>query len=182
MIRDRVDGRAPEIAIYWSAGRALALNIPVTGGTLTSPVLTMRTSGGDPYSADPGVGTATMPDPLTLRLAWTADDMAALNRTTRIVEYRFDIEGIPDGLSAAQVLAGTLAVYPTTWGKQIPSNNVGTLVLNGGTTIALEVTVPPPDGPIDGGYHDDRYGGTTGIDGGSHDSTFTDTTYDGGSI
>jgi hypothetical protein len=180
MTRPQLDVRAPQVAIHGSAGRAVAFNIPVTGGTLTSPVLTMRSGAGDPFTADPGVGAASMVDPLTLRVAWTAADMAALNAGTRPLEYRFDVEGVPDGLAVAQVLAGTLTVYPTTWGKQIPANSLGTLVLNGGTTVTLELTVPAPDGPIDGGYHDDRYGGTTGIDGGLFDDTFTDTTYDGG--
>jgi hypothetical protein len=176
----QLDVRAPEVDIHGSAGRALALNIPVTGGVITSPVLTMRTGSGDPFTADPGVGTASMPAPQTLRLAWTAPDMAALNTTTRPVRYRFDVAGVPDGLAVAQVLAGTLTVYPTTRGQEPPANTVGTLVLTNGVTFALDVTVPTPDGPIDGGYHDDRYGGTTGYDGGSFDSIFTDTTYDGG--
>jgi hypothetical protein len=183
MIRPQFDQRAPEVEMHGSATRELALNIPVTGGVLTSPVLTMKTRGGDPFTADPGLGTVSMADPDSLRLVWSSADMAALNRSTRHVEYGFDVEGVVDGGSVAQVLAGTLNVYPTTWGRPIPVNDLGTLVLNGGSTITVAVTVPTPDGPIDGGLLDESLGGTgSGIDGGSFADVFTDTTYDGGSF
>lgn len=181
MIRPQFDQRAPEVELHGSATRELALNIPVTGGVLTSPALTMKTRGGDPFTADPGRGTVTMADPDSLRLVWSSADMAALNRSTRHVEYGFDVEGVVDGGSVAQVLAGTLTVYPTTWGRPIPVNDLGTLVLNGGSTITVAVTVPTPDGPIDGGRSDEVYGGgLPGLDGGTATSTFTETLYDGG--
>lgn len=78
MPRTIVDLRPPQLDLHGIAGREFALDIPVTGGVLTSPVLTMKTAAGDAYTTDPGVGTATMPSADTLRVAWTAADMSAL--------------------------------------------------------------------------------------------------------
>lgn len=181
MIRQQFDQRAPEVELHGSATRELALNIPVTGGVLTSPVLTMKTRGGDRFTAEPGLGTVSMADTDSVRLVWSSADMAALNRSTRPVEYRFDVEGVVNGGAVGQVLAGTLNVYPTTWGRPIPINDLGTLVLNGGSTITVAVTVPAPDGPIDGGRADEVYSSRLQrLDGGTATTGFTDTIYDGG--
>lgn len=177
----QIDLRAPLIALHATAARELALNIPVTGGTLTSPVLSMKTRSGAAFTTDPSVGTASMADSDSLRLAWSAADMAALEAGARPVEYRVEVTGSVDGGAPSQVLAGTLTVYPTTWGRPIPVNELGTLVLNGSPTITLAVTVPTPDGPIDGGRAAEVYGGgLPGLDGGTATSNFTDTFYDGG--
>jgi hypothetical protein len=181
MSRTIVDQRPPELQLHGIAGRAFAFDIPVTGGVLTSPVLTMRTGAGDPYTTDPGVGTATMVDADTLRIAWTADDMAALNTTTRGSgkTYRIEIAGSVDGGSVASIIGGTLSVYPTTHTRFTP-NNAATLSLNNGGTYSLAITVPTPDAPIDGGAPDEVF--LDGIDGGLYSDSFSNTTYDGGSI
>lgn len=180
MPRTIVDLRPPQLDLHGIAGREFALDIPVTGGVLTSPVLTMKTAAGDAYTTDPGVGTATMPSADTLRVAWTAADMSALNTTTRAKTYRIEVAGSIDGAAVASVIGGLLTTYPTTWTRSVPTSSAS-LVLNNGTTLALEVSVPAPDGPIDGGRSDEVYGGDLpGIDGGSYSSTYTDTTYDGG--
>lgn len=180
MSRVTVDGRPPALALHAIAGREFAHEIPVTGGTLTSPLLTMKTSGGDPYTTDPGVGAASLSDAATLRLAWTAADLAALNTTTRQKHYLIEIAGSVDGSNPLSVIGGTLTVYPTTWARSVPSSST-TLVLNNGTTLTLELTVPAPAPATDGGAMDEVYV-DDGIDGGSFDDTFTDTDYDGGSI
>jgi hypothetical protein len=181
MIRPQFDQRAPEVELHGSATRELALNIPVTGGVITSPVLTMKTRGGDRFTAEPGLGAVSMVATASLRLVWSSADMAALNRSTRPVEYRFDVEGVVDGGVVGQVIAGNLTVYPTTWGRPIPRNELGTLVLNGGSTITIAVTVPTPDGPIDGGRADEVYSSRLPrLDGGTATTTFTETIYDGG--
>ena len=181
MSRVTDDQRPPALALHGIAGRELAKNIGVTGGVLTSPVLTMKTSGGDPYTTDPGVGAASMPATDTLRLLWTAADMAALNTTTRPKTYRIEIAGSIDGSNTVSTIGGTLSVYPTTYARDVPSSTT-TLSLNNGNALTLSLSVAAPDGPIDGGAFDEQFGGTTGIDGGLHSDTFTDTTYDGGSI
>lgn len=177
----QLDLRAPSIALHAPVGRELALNIPVTGGTLTSPVLAMKTRAGAAFTTDPGVGVASMADSDSLRLVWSAADMAALEAGARPVEYRIEVTGVVDAGVPTQVLAGTLTAYPTTWGRPIPAHELGTLVLNGGSAITLAVTVPTPDGPIDGGRSNEVYGGgLPGLDGGTAASTFTETLYDGG--
>lgn len=181
MARVTDDVRPSAYAIEAVAGREFARNIPVTGGVLTSPVLTMKTSGGDAFTRDPGVGVASMTTADTLRLVWSAADMAALNDTTRSKTYRIDVTGSVDGNSPQSVIGGTLTVHPTTHTRNIPQTSV-TLSLNNGPTLELALTVPAPGVPIDGGAPDEAYGGTTGIDGGLYSDTFTDTTYDGGSI
>lgn len=180
MSRVTVDGRPPELALHAIAGREFAHEIPVTGGTLTSPVLTMKTSGGDPYTTDPGVGTASMSDVTTLRLAWSAADMAALNDTTRAKVYRIELAGSVDGSNPLSLIGGTFTVYPTTWARSVPSSSA-TLTVNNGTTLTLSLTVPAPAPTTDGGAPDEIYV-DDGIDGGDPDDTFTDTDYDGGSI
>jgi hypothetical protein len=177
--RVTVDGRPPDLAIHAIAGYARSFAIPVTGGTLTSPVLTMKTSGGDPYTTDPGVGTATMTTADTLTLAWTAADLAALNTTTRQRTYRINIAGVVDGGAPGPMIGGTITVYPTTWARSVPQTSA-TLSLNNGTTLTLTLTVPPAEPPIDGGAPDEVY--LDGIDGGLYSDSFSNTTYDGGSI
>ena len=116
----QLDLRGAQIAIHASAGRECAPpSIQVTGGLLTTPVLTMRTRTGAAYTTDPGLGAASMADPDSLRLVWSAADMAALcpPATTRPIEYRIDVAGSIDGGAPAMVLGGTLTVYPTTWAR-----------------------------------------------------------------
>ncbi len=179
MSRVTVDGRPPDLAIHAIAGYAYSLAIPVTGGVLTSPVLTMKTGAGDPFTADPGVGTATMTTADTLTLAWTAADLAALNTTTRQKVYRINIAGVVDGGAAGPMVGGTITTYPSTWARSVPQTTA-TLSLNNGTTLTLALTVPPAEPPIDGGAPDEVY--LDGIDGGEYDDEFSDTTYDGGTI
>ena len=173
-----LDLRPPELSIHGIAGRELAQNITITGGVLTSPTMTTKTAGGDSFTTDPGVGSSSMPEAYTLRLVWTAADMAVLNTTTRPKTYRIEVAGSVDGNSATSVLGGTFTVYPTTWARPIPQTTA-TLTLNNGAAVTLAITVPPPTDPIDGGLADWV---ADSIDGGTHDSIFTDTTYDGGSI
>ena len=180
MARTTVDMRPPELALHGIASRELALDIPVEGGTLTSPVLTMKTAGGDAYTTDPGVGTASMADSATLRLAWSSADMAALNDTTRPKTYRIELAGVVDGSNPLSTIGGTLTVYPTTWARPVPSSSA-TLTLNNGTSLTLSLTVPAPAPTTDGGAPDEIYV-DGGIDGGAPTDTFTDTDYDGGSI
>jgi hypothetical protein len=177
--RVTVDGRPPDLALHVIAGYAYSLAIPVTGGTLTSPVLSMKTGAGDPYTTDPGVGTATMTTPDTLTVPWTAADTGALNTTTRPKVYRIQVAGVVDGAAAASVIGGTLTTYPTTWARSVPQTSA-TLSLNNGTTLTLTLTVPPSEPPIDGGAPDEVF--LDGIDGGQFDDSFSDTTYDGGTI
>lgn len=178
MARVTDDQRPPALALHGIAGRELPKNIAVEGGTLTSPVLTMKTSGGDAYTSDPGVGAASMIDDTTLRLLWSAADMSALNDTTRPKTYIIEVAGSVDGSNPASLIGGTLTVYPTGSAKTL-SSSATTLTLNGGNALTLSVTFPDPSEAIDGGAAD--WTADT-IDGGSATDTFTDTTYDGGSI
>ena len=178
MARVTDDQRPPELAIHAIAGREAVKVVTVTGGILTSPVLTMKTAGGDSYTTDPGVGSATMTTAEVLRITWTAADTSALNDTTRPKTYRIELSGSVDGSNPASLIGGTLTVYPTTWSRSVPSSST-TLTLNGGNALTLEITVPTPDSPIDGGAAD--WVADT-IDGGTPTDTFTDTDYDGGSI
>lgn len=180
MARVTDDQRPPEAALHGIASREWSRDIPVTGGTLTSPVLTMKTAGGDPYTSDPGVGTASMADVSTLRLTWSAADMAALNDTTRPKTYRIEVSGSVDGSNPLSAIGGTFTVYPTTWARSVPSSSA-TLSLNNGTSLTLSLTVPAPAPTTDGGAPDEIYV-DDGIDGGTPTDTFTDTDYDGGSI
>lgn len=177
MARTIVDQRPPELQIHGIASRELAFNIPVTGGTLTSPVLTMKTGGGDAYTTDPGIGAATMADSDTLRLAWTSADMSALNASTRPINYRIDVAGSVDGGSVASIIGGILTVHPTTSARPLSNTSV-TLSLNNGGTYSLAVTVPTPDA-LDGGGPGEIYIDGA-VDGGLYSDTFTNTTHDGG--
>jgi len=180
MARAIIDQRPPELTLHVIAGRAVALVIPVTDGVLTSPVMTMRTGAGDPYTTDPGIGLAAMSSATDLRLSWSAADTLALNDSTRGPRaFRIDIAGVVDGGDLVSVIGGVLSVYPPTYARSVPQNSA-TLSLNNGATLTLTITVPPSDGPWDGGAPDEVF--PDGIDGGLHSDSFTDTTYDGGSI
>lgn len=97
--------------------------------TFSSAACTMTTGGGDSYTTDPGVPTASASG-ASLSTAWSAADTTALNTTTKPKVYKWSTKAVADGGSSFQWYGGTITVHP-----------VGTTGVSTSTTVTAAVTV-----------------------------------------
>jgi hypothetical protein len=176
----KIEQVPPPLDLEVVAGDPLSFPITVIGAVVTSPVITMKTAGGDPYTTDPGVGSASMTSADVCTPSWSAADTAALNTATRPISYRWSLSAVVNGTASYQLLARTLTVLPVGSARRFTPSPTE-LTINLGTTIDLALTVASTGWPgIDGGAPDEVF--LDGIDGGAFDAAYTDTTYDGGTI
>ena len=179
----KIEQVPPPLDLEVVAGDPLPLRLNITGGTVTNPTVTMKTNGGDAFSADPGVPQASMATSSQVLILWTAADTAALNTTTRPKTYLWSWSAVVDSADRYQLVARTLTVLPVGAARKYTPSPTE-LTINVGTEIALSLEIAGSSlrGNIDGGAFDEVFGGTDDIDGGLFTDTFTTTTYDGGTF
>ena len=142
------------------AGDPFTATLTATSGvtTFSSPACTMTMGGGDSYTTDPGVPTASA-NGASLSTAWSAADTAALNTTTKPKVYKWSTKAIADGGSSFQWYGGTITVHPVgTAGVSTTTTTTASVVVGGATVNATVIAGTGAANAItvldEGGYYD----------------------------
>lgn len=149
------------------AGNPRNITVTVTGVTVTSPVVTMLTAAGEPFTTNPGIPSVNVAGD-EIQIQWTVADTAALNTTRRDKTYFWSLQATLDGDGPYELLARHMTVKPVGSAGASTSSSTTLAFTIGESAVAL--TVSPGiagSGNIDGGTPSSVYGGTIGIDGGT---------------
>lgn len=132
----------PAVDLEFVAGNPFTVTVTCSGATISSPAVTMKTSGGDAYTTDPGVPSVSLATNV-ITSAWSATDSAALNTSSRAKSYRWSLQALVNGDGPYELLARTITVQPVGSAGSVSSTDLSLAVTVGATAVDLALTVGP---------------------------------------
>lgn len=132
----------PPVDLEFIAGNPFTLSVTCTGATISSPVVTMRTAGGDVYTTNPGTPAVSVATNV-ITVAYGTDDSSALNATSRSKEFLWSLQALVNGAGPFELLARRIKVLPTGASGGTTSTDLDLAVTVGSQAITLALTIGP---------------------------------------